>query len=681
MESIEKAKKIIDNYLREIGKIGRIGVNNKTNINDKNKKINKNINNSNNNINNFNNKNKNTDNNNSNKDNNDDNTKIVPISDCVGKTIVEDIVSNIDVPPFDRSKMDGYAVKSEDTYNCDEDNPITLKIVGKVMAGDVCNIEIKNGECVEIGTGAPIPNGANAVVMVEYTEKIDNNHVKIYSPVAPYENIQYCGSDIMVGELVVRENTTLYPQDIGGICAIGKDKVRVKVSNNITIIDENNNKDALTFGIISTGNELIPPGKDLKPFKIYDVNTYTLIGEILQNGWKYNYYGIVKDDENDLKEKILKAIDENDIVLLSGGTSAGVGDLTSKVIEDLGGEILIHGIKIKPGKPTIIGKLKNKLIVGLPGYPTSCLTVFNVLFDNLMDNKLTAHFPLRYISSKGRVEYLPISVVKGRDGYKAYPITKGSGAITSLTNADGFVIIDEDKEIIEDEDVQIRLFGNLRDRLNIIGSHCIGVDEILRKGKILAKTINVGSLGGIMAIKRGESDISGIHLISDDGTYNIPFLKKYKVKNALLIRGYIRKQGFMFKDESITSLDDILKNIKNYRFINRNKSSGTRILFDRFLKEHNINPKDINGYNFESKTHSSVGASIAMGRADIGIGIETVAKIYNLKFIPIGNEHYDFLVNKDSFNNEDVEKFIKTLKEIDLPFEKCKDTGKIIYEC
>ncbi|AEF97252.1 molybdopterin biosynthesis protein [Methanotorris igneus] len=589
----------------------------------------------------------------------------VDLFNAVGRVLAEDIISDIDVPPFDRSQMDGYAVKAEDTYTADEDNPITLKVVGSVKAGDVKDIEINHGECIEIATGAGIPKGANAVVMVEYTEKL-GDYVKIYKAVAPHENIQYCGTDIMSGELILRKGTKLTPRDIGAIAAIGKNKVKVYKKLNI--------------GIISTGNEIISPGEKLEPYKIYDINAYTLASSILEKGWNFKFYGIVRDDKEELKKAIENALKENDIVLLSGGTSAGVGDLTESAIKELGGEVLIHGIKIKPGKPTIVGVVNDKLVVGLPGYPTSCLIVFDVLFND-EKKTLKAFFPMRHISAKGRTEYLPVSLVKSKNGYSAYSITKGSGAITSLSNADGYVVIEENREILENEDVEVHLLGDIKVGLNIIGSHCIGVDVILKEGNIFAKTINVGSLGGIMAIKRGEADIAGIHLLDNSGEYNIPFIKKYKVRDAVLVRGYIREQGFMFKRDNIDGIEDIIKNIKKYKFINRNKGSGTRILFDKFLKEHGINKDEIDGYGIEAKTHSAVAVSIVMGKADIGMGIRTVAEQYGLRFIPIAEEHYDFLIRKEKLDDEDVKKFIETLKKVKLPFKKPENCGEIIFEC
>ncbi|CAB3289758.1 Molybdenum cofactor synthesis domain protein [Methanocaldococcus lauensis] len=590
----------------------------------------------------------------------------VDLFNAIGRVLAEDVFSDVDIPPYDRAKMDGYAVKAEDTYEADENNPIELKIIDSLKAGEIKDIEIKNGECVEIATGAVIPKGSNAVVMVEYTEKKDNK-VLIYKAVPPMENIQFTGSDIMTGELVLRKNTKLTPRDIGVLAAIGRNKVKVYKK--------------LKFGIISTGNELISPGEPLKFGKIYDINTYTLASYIKNLGYDFEFFGISKDDVEDLKEKIKKALKKCDIILLSGGTSAGVGDLTETAIKELGGEILIHGIKIKPGKPTIIGKIDNKLIVGLPGYPTSCLTIFDVLFGD-KKNVVKAKFPLRYISAKGRVEYLPVILVKHKNGYSAYPITKGSGAITSLSEADGYIVVEENKEILENEEVNVYLFGDVKVGLNIIGSHCIGIDLILKETNLMAKTINVGSLGGLLAIKRGESDISGIHLLDEKtNEYNIPFLERYNVKDAVLVRGYIREQGFMFRKEfNFKTIEDILKNIYNLEFINRNKGSGTRILFDKFLKENKINPKEIKGYNIEAKTHSAVATAVAMKKADIGLGIKTVAEQYGLGFIKLADEHYDFLIRKERFNDEDVKKFIEGLKKVKLPFEKPENCGEVIWE-
>lgn len=585
--------------------------------------------------------------------------------------MAEDVVAEIDVPPFDRALMDGYAVRSEDTYLADEDNPVTLKVVGSIRAGDSPSMEVKRGEAVEIATGAPIPRGCDAVVMVEYTEG-EGDRVKIYQGVAPHENIQYCGSDIMAGELVLRRGTLLSPRDIGALAAIGRRKVKVKRR--------------LKVALISTGDELIDPGKPLERYRVYDVNTYTLGASIRERGWDFKFYGIVGDREEDLLSTVKRAVeDDNDIVILSGGTSAGRGDLTTRIIEKLGGKIHIHGIKIKPGKPTVIGSIEGrdttKLILGLPGYPTSCLTVFNVLFGG-EGRSIRGYFPQRYISARGREEYLPVSVVKGKGGYTVYPILKGSGAITSLTYSDGYVIIEENKEILERESVEVHLFGNIKVGLSIVGSHCIGVDIILREGNIYGRTIHVGSIGGLLSIKRGEGDIAGIHLVGEEKEYNIPFLKRYKVKDAVLVRGYIRRQGFMVRrDLPLKTLEDILKNIEKYRFINRNRGSGTRILFDKFLEERGIDKSRIKGYNIQGKTHSAVGWAVATGRADIGIGIETVAKRYNLRFIPIGEEYYDFLIRAERFEDEDVKRFIETLKRVELPFKKPPNCGEVIYRC
>ncbi len=589
----------------------------------------------------------------------------VDLFNAVGRTLAEDIISNIDVPPYDRAKMDGYAVKAEDTYEAEEDNPVELKIIGSIRAGELKDLKINSGECVEIATGAVIPKGANAVVMVEYTEK-ENGKVKIYKAVPPMENIQFAGSDIMAGELILRKNTPLTPRDIGVLSAIGRKKIKVYKK--------------LKFGIISTGNELATPEEKLKFGQIYDINSYTLASYIKTLGYDFEFFGIARDDKEDLKEKIRKAL-KCDIILLSGGTSAGVGDLTETAIKELGGEILVHGIKIKPGKPTIIGRIGQKLIVGLPGYPTSCLTIFDVLFGN-EKNIIKAKFPQRYISARGRTEYLPVILVKHEDGFSAYPITKGSGAITSLSEADGYIIIDENKEILEDEEVNVHVFGDVKIGLNIIGSHCVGVDIIIKEGGLFAKTINVGSLGGLISIKRGEADIAGTHLLDEKtGTYNIPFLEKYKVKNAVLIRGYIREQGFIFRKElGFKTVEDILENIYNLEFINRNRGSGTRILFDKFLKDYKLSPNKIKGYEIEAKTHSAVATAIVMKKADIGLGIKTVADQYGLGFIPLADEYYDFLIRKDRFNDEDVQTFIKTLKIVKLPFKKPKDCGEIIWE-
>ncbi|HIP63241.1 MAG TPA: molybdopterin biosynthesis protein, partial [Archaeoglobus profundus] len=540
----------------------------------------------------------------------------VPLTEAYGRVLAEDYYSEVDIPPFDRATMDGYAVKAEDTFGAEEDNPVELKVIGKVEAGEVPNVEVEKGTAVEISTGAVIPKGANAVVMVEYTSR-KNDSILIYKPVPPGANIMSAGSDIRAGELLVRKGTKLTAREIGVLASAGFDKVKVIMKPKIAVI--------------STGNELKSPGEKLEFGKIYDVNTYTICAGIIENGGEPIPLGIARDDENEIRRMILSGLELADMVILSGGTSAGVGDKIYKILGELG-EILAHGIAVKPGKPTVLAIVDDKPVIGLPGYPTSALMIFELIVAPLIRlmaglqkeeyKSVKARIPVRYISSMGRREFLPVNIVKSEEGFVAYPFVDYSGAISTLAEADGFVEIPENKFILEEnEEVEVRLFGDIKVAdLMIIGSHCIGVDvlvDILQRRGIVAKVINVGSTGGIMAIKRGEADIAGVHLLDPyTGTYNIPYLLKYGLKGqAVLVKGYIREQGLIVakgNPKKIEGIEDLLRS--DVTFINRNAGSGTRILLDMYLKkiaeERGLSfdeiKRSIKGYDVEAKSHTAV---------------------------------------------------------------------------
>ncbi len=622
----------------------------------------------------------------------------VSLSKAFGRIAAKDIYSNIDIPPFDRATMDGFAIKAEDTFEAEEDNPVNLKVVGYIEAGSNPKVEIKAGEAVEISTGAPIPKGANAVVMVEFTSRNDNE-VYIYKPVTPGENIMAAGSDIMAGEMIVRKDTVLTQREIGVLSAAGFDKVEVYKKPKVAII--------------STGNELVKPGDKLDYGKIYDVNSYAICAAVEENGGEAIFLGIARDDEKEIRAKIAEGLKIADIVICSGGTSAGVGDMMYRILNSWDPGIIVHGVAVKPGKPTIIAICNEKLVFGLPGYPTSALMIFEIFVAPLIrkiagisveKRRVNAKLPTKVFSSIGRREFLPVNVVEGTEGYTAYPVSGHySGAITALSETDGFIEIPENRAFLESgEEVEVNLFSNelkIAD-LMIIGSHCIGIDvllEILRKKKpIFAKVINVGSSGGLMAIKRGEADIAGTHLLDESGVYNIPFLKKYGlIDDVYLIKGYLREQGFIVKKgnpKKIKGFEDLLRD--DVSFINRNPGSGTRILLDmelRKLAEKNSMKFEelkskIDGYNIEAKSHTAIAVAVLMGKADVGLGIKTVASRYGLDFIPVRGEEYDFVIRKERMSKEAIKLFLNVLRseEFKKALEKIdgliatNETGKIV---
>jgi putative molybdopterin biosynthesis protein len=624
----------------------------------------------------------------------EDNCKIEPLGfetvflgKSSGRILAEDIISKIDVPNFNRASMDGYAVKATDTFQASDDSPMQMRIIGVSEPGDNRNYQLRTHEAVEVGTGAPIPSGANSVVMVEYTKSIGDK-LNVYRAVSPNENIMFSGADIRTGELVLRRGQTITPTDVGVLAAIGQRKIKVFRKPIV--------------GIISTGNELVEPGKNLRGSQIFDINSYSIYQSVLENGGFSLDPVIVKDDARIIRKTLVEMINKTDILLTSGSTSAGSGDLIHDLLDEIGiPGILAHGLDVKPGKPTIIASINSKPIVGLPGYPTSALIIFQLIVAPLIRKMaglprfneqtiLVGRTARRIYSAKGRRELMTVQLVKSEKGLLAFPVDFGSGAISSLALADGYIDISKNQEFIEEnEEVEIKLLSPklVPADLVIIGSHCTGLDLIYqhvikRIPDFRLKIINNGSTGGLDSIKKGQADIAGIHLLDEKtGEYNIPYIKGSTRKSANLFRGYNREQGLMIpkgNPKNISNISDILR--KDVVFINRNRGSGTRILIDKWIKEISAKKKtaleklkmEINGYDIEAKSHSAVAATISQGKADVGVGIKTAAMAYNLDFIKLADEKYDFLINRARKEKAGVKLFLDILnsQEFKLSLEK-----------
>ncbi|ACJ16579.1 molybdenum cofactor biosynthesis protein MoeA [Thermococcus onnurineus NA1] len=373
----------------------------------------------------------------------------VSLEKALGRVLAEDVVSPIDVPPFDRATVDGYAVRAEDTFMASESEPVRLKVIGEINAGDTPTIELKPGESVYISTGAPLPKGADAVIQFEDVDR-EGDEVVIYKPAYPSLGVMKRGADIPKGRSLLEKGTRLGFKETALLSAVGFSKVRVFRKPKVAVI--------------STGNEVILPGTELKYGQIYDINGRAIADAVRELGGEAIFLGIARDDRESLRELILRGVECCDIVLLSGGASGGIRDLTSSIIEELG-EVKIHGIAIQPGKPTIIGLINGKPIFGLPGYPTSCLTNFTLLVAPLLRKLLGRENEVRKVkkrlahkvfSVKGRRQFLPVRI----EGEKAVPILKGSGAVTSFIDADGFIEVSENVEILEaGEEVEVTFFG------------------------------------------------------------------------------------------------------------------------------------------------------------------------------------------------------------------------------
>jgi molybdenum cofactor synthesis domain-containing protein len=591
----------------------------------------------------------------------------VPLSGCYGRVLARDVHSKVDVPGFDRASMDGFAVKAKDTWGADEQNPVALKLTGIIHAGEMPSIAVEPGTAIEIATGAVMPRGGNAVVMVEQTDT-SGDKVNVRKPVSPGENVMHTGADVMMGELLLREGTRLTSREISVLAAVGLSMVDVYRRPLV--------------GIISTGNEIAPPGSALKPGQIYDVNAYAVGAGVEENGGIPVYLGIVRDRPLEFRNALLEASKKVDVILTSGSTSAGASDMMFATVAEMG-KVLVHGIKIKPGKPTIIGEADHKPFIGLPGYPSSALTIFNEVAAPLIrhmagirgaeQHRVQARMAVRTQSEGGREVLQPVGLIRMADGsLAAYPIEKGSGAVTSLLDADGYVEIGEHTHVLEEgEHVEVTLFSEkiAFPDLLIIGSHCLGIDvitELMARYGYSVRSINVGSMGGLRAIRKGIADIAGVHLLDESGVYNEPFLQGVE---GLLVKGYIREQGLILPKGNPLKIRGIA-DLPGKRIVNRTRGSGTRTLFDMELKklatEKHVPVEEliesIEGYDVEAKTHSAVASAILSGKADAGVGIKTVADQNGLDFIPLRDEEYDFVVQKSRAEKPAIKAFMDVLR-------------------
>ena len=581
-------------------------------------------------------------------------TERMELQRAFGRTLAENITSCVDVPSFDRAAMDGFALIARDTYSAREDAPVRLRLLGSIEAGILPKVELHSGQAVEIATGAMMPKGANAEIMVEHVD-VEATGVAIKKPVTVHENIISAGSDVMAGELVLRRGTVLTDREIGALATIGFHEVNVFEMPRV--------------GILATGNEISPPGSALTPGKIYDVNTYSVGAAVEASGGKPLYYGIVRDDIDQIERVMADALHECDMVISSGSTSAGQGDVVYRIAEK--GKLLAHGVSIKPGKPLIIAELEGKPFFGLPGYPVSALMVYYVFIDPFIrggarpSRKINARLGIQ-VRSEPRHQLLPVNLVRGL----AYPVLASSDAITTLLS-DGFLEIPENTEILdENAEVEVTLFGEFElTDLMFIGSHDIGVDILFQMIQDVAphvKVVNVGSQGGLVAIRKGIADIAGTHLLSASGEYNLPFLEEFGLHDVALVKGYLRQQGIITRKGEMVSLDHLTE----VQFINRNAGSGTRVLTDMLLQqiattrglEFDALIQSIKGYDYEARTHSAVASAVKLGKADAGIGIKPVADSNGLAFHPLADEEYDFVIPLDRLEELPLTRFLQALR-------------------
>ncbi|SIO29030.1 molybdopterin molybdochelatase [Bradyrhizobium erythrophlei] len=586
------------------------------------------------------------------------------LGDALGCALAEDIVAPIDVPPFDRSNVDGFAVRSADLALAGEAAPVRMMLNDEVIACGTQPVRpVLSGTATSIATGGPVPRGADAIVMVEHTQPAGFRAIEIRRAASPGQYVSYAGSDISRGEALLRAGTMIGSREIGMLAACGIAQVSVARRPCVAIL--------------STGDELVQPGASLRPAAIFDTNGAIVTAAITENGGEAAFLGAVPDDEQQLEAAMRQALQTSDMLVLSGGTSKGAGDVSHRIIARLGKPgIIAHGVALKPGKPLCLAVCDGKPVVILPGFPTSAMFTFHDMIVPMLrrmaglpprsDARVTAKIPVRIASEIGRTEFVMVSLVEGSDGLIAYPTGKGSGAITSFAQADGFLRIDAlADQMPAGAEAEVTLFTpHVRvPDLVIVGSHCTGLDLVtaqLSHAGLSVRSIAVGSLGGLAAAKRGECDFAPIHLFDEQTErYNAPFLSP----GLELVPGWRRMQGIVFRKgntrfEGLSAEAAVRAALADPAciMVNRNQGAGTRILIDRLLGEARPD-----GYWNQPRSHNAVAAAVAQHRADWGMTIAPVAHASGLGFIPFAEEHYDFALVTARKQRPAVQAFLEAL--------------------
>lgn len=596
----------------------------------------------------------------------------VPLAAALGRVVAETVAAAADAPPFDRASVDGFALRAADTAGASETAPVRLRLNAEVLACGVAPaVEVSFGTATAIATGGMIPRGADAVAMIEWTELADAPEgpaVLLKRAVAPGGFVGFAGSDIARGEALLRRGAVVTSREIGMLAAAGLAEVPVVRRPRVAVL--------------STGDELHPPGTALPPGGIADSNAAILCAAVAEHGGEPVPMGIFRDDEAVLEAAVRDALARADLVVMSGGTSKGAGDLSHRILPRLGAPgVLVHGVALKPGKPLCLAAVGRTPVAVLPGFPTSAVFTFHEFVVPVLralaglppraEAEVTAQLAVRTPSELGRTEYVMVSLAQAPGGgLAALPLSKGSGSVTAFSQADGFFTVPAlDAGAEAGAAVRVRLIGTAArpPDLVLIGSHCIGLDAVLDElaaRGVHARTLAVGSLGGLAAARRGECDLAPAHLLDPKtGTYNLPFLEQ----GLRLVPGWRRLQGVVFRlgdtrFEGLAAREAVRRTAADPAclLVNRNAGSGTRMLLDGLLATVAGSARPA-GYANQPKSHNAVAAAVAQGRADWGVAIATVARAYGLGFLPLADELYDFFVPEGRLGRPAVATFIDVL--------------------
>jgi len=613
----------------------------------------------------------------------------IAVIDSIGRVSATAVAAKISSPFYHSAAMDGFAVKFAETFGASETAPLRLKV---------------GAQAIPVDTGDPVPEGFNAVIMIEEVNVIkaggkeqgaEGEYLEIIEPATPWQHVRTIGEDIVATELIIPENQRIRPVDIGALLAGGHTEIMVRKRPRVFILP--------------TGDELVEPGTELKVGSIIEYNSRVLGGLVKEWGGEPLRSPIIPDDVRELKRAIRDACDRADMVVVNAGSSAGSEDFTSRAISELG-EVFVHGVGIKPGKPLILGMVKGKPVLGIPGYPVSAFITFHLFAKPLLHiwqgiemtqpETINATLSRQLSSSLGQEEFVRVKVGQVGDKTIATPMTRGAGVVMSLVRADGIVRIPALSEGIgAGAQVEVELLRHrdeIRNTIVCIGSHDNTLDILAnmlkkRDPRLSLSSAHVGSMGGLIALKKGEAHMAGTHLLDEEsGLYNVPFIKKLlQEKRVVLMNLVYREQGLVVKrgnPKSIRGFEDLLRD--DVVFINRQSGSGTRLLTDKHLREMGADSSQIRGYDREEYTHMGVASAVLTGIADTGLAILAAAHALGLDFIPVAKERYDMAIPREFIESEKMTALLQIIREDDefrnvvsgLGGYDISDMGKVMYE-
>ncbi len=608
----------------------------------------------------------------------------VPLAQAQGRVTAAPVWAVESSPHYDAAAMDGAAVRSPDTVDATETSPVRLAV---------------GTQAVWVDTGDPMPPGYDAVIMIEHLHRIGDDAVETMAPVAPWQHVRPMGEDIVATEMVLPENHRLNAVDLGACAASGSTELMVRRRPRVAVIP--------------TGKELVPAGSpSLKPGDIVEFNSLMLSGLVQEWGGQSETLPPVTDDPFLIKEAVSGALVQCDLVIVNAGSSAGSEDYTAPVVEELG-QLLVHGVAVRPGHPVVLGLVRGKPVIGLPGYPVSAVLTAELFVKPLLERMLGLELEKRPVvaaritrkvqSPVGEDEYLRVRL--GRVGEKlvATPVQRGAGVIMSLVQADGLALIPRFSEGLDTgAQVQVELLRPLEEIENTIvaiGSHDLTLDlmasRLRRGGAKAGRPVNlssshVGSLGGLVAMRRGEAHLAGSHLLDENtGEYNLSYIRRYLPDVPVAVVNLVgRVQGLILppgNPKSIGDLTDLPR--PGVTFVNRQRGSGTRLLLDYKLKSLDIAPDSVIGYGREEYSHLAVAAAVKGGSADAGLGILSAARALKLDFVPLLNERYDLVIPQVYFRSRLLEPLLELLQVQDFKREvdalggyDTSDMGKVVAE-